>query len=139
MASAKGATYLTPGDMRRLRRIIMIARVMDTAIRVPGLGIRIGMDSVLGLVPGVGDLAGAAIGLAIINEGRRLGLPHAQLARMLVNLGIDAAFGTVPVVGDVFDVYFKSHRRNAAIVLEHLGITDDDLLDAPMPPPSRRR
>lgn len=139
MASAKGATYLTPGDIRRLRRVIMIARVMDTAIRIPGLGVRVGMDSVLGLVPGIGDLAGAAVGLAIINEGRRLGLPRALLARMLVNLGIDAASGTVPVLGDLFDVYFKSHRRNAAIVLEHLGITDDDLLDAPVPRPARAK
>ncbi|MBB3350224.1 hypothetical protein FHT70_000125 [Rhizobium sp. BK049] len=99
---------------------------MDTAVRLP-FGVRIGADSVLGLIPAVGDVAGSLIGLFIIDEARRLGLPAHKLARMAVNLGVDAACGTVPLVGDLFDVYFKSHRRNVGIILEHFGISEDEL------------
>jgi len=106
----------------RIRRAIRLARLMDTAVRIPGLGIRFGADAILGLIPGIGDIAGSLVGLVIINEARRLGLPRDKLARMLVNLGLDAASGTIPIAGDLFDVYFKSHRRNAQIILDHFGV-----------------
>lgn len=105
--------------LRRLRRISRLARTMDTAIRVPGTGIRFGADSIIGLVPGIGDAAGGLIGLYMVNEARKLGLPAHKLARMLGNIGLDALVGSVPLLGDVFDVYFKSHRRNADLVLDH--------------------
>jgi len=106
----------------RIRRAIRLASLMDTAARIPGLGIRFGADAILGLIPGIGDIAGSLVGLVIINEARRLGLPRDKLARMLVNLGLDAASGTIPIAGDLFDVYFKSHRRNAQIILDHFGV-----------------
>ncbi|ARO33909.1 hypothetical protein NXC14_PC00373 (plasmid) [Rhizobium sp. NXC14] len=117
---------LTALARERIRRAAAIARLMDTAVRLP-FGVRIGADSVLGLIPAVGDVAGSLIGLFIIDEARRLGLPAHKLARMAVNLGVDAACGTVPLVGDLFDVYFKSHRRNVGIILEHFGISEDEL------------
>ncbi|MGG7576972.1 DUF4112 domain-containing protein [Rhizobium sp. Nf11,1] len=117
---------LTALERERIRRAAAIARLMDTAVRLP-FGVRIGADSVLGLIPAVGDVAGSLIGLFIIDEARRLGLPAHKLARMAVNLGVDAACGTVPLVGDLFDVYFKSHRRNVGIILEHFGISEDEL------------
>ncbi|MBB5551123.1 DUF4112 domain-containing protein [Rhizobium lentis] len=126
MPAAK-ATYLTAAELEKIRRAVGIARLMDTAVRLPFIGVRIGADSVLGLLPGIGDVATSLIGLYILNEARRLGVPNHKLARMAVNLGIDAAGGTVPLVGDLFDVYFKSHRRNVGIILEHFGISEDEL------------
>lgn len=111
-------------EWRRVQRLERIARLMDTAIRVPGIGWRLGADSILGLVPGVGDMAGALVGLLFINEARRLGLPNAKLMRMAANLGVDAALGSVPIAGDLFDVYFKSHRRNMQIIREHFSISE---------------
>ncbi|MDP9762496.1 hypothetical protein QE432_001964 [Agrobacterium sp. SORGH_AS 745] len=96
----------------RLRRMRGLARLMDTALRIPGTHFSFGADSIIGLVPGLGDFAGAAISLYIVNEARRLGVPNDKLVKMLVNIGFDAAAGSVPLVGDLFDVYFKSNRRN---------------------------
>lgn len=110
---------------RRLGRLLMIARVMDTAVVVPGTNIRFGADAVLGLIPGGGDLIGAAISLAIVNEARRLGVPKALLAQMIVNVGLDAVLGSVPLLGDAFDVYFKANRRNAQLVLDHFNANND--------------
>jgi hypothetical protein len=111
----------------RLRRMRGLARLMDTALRIPGTRFSFGADSVIGLVPGVGDLAGAAIGLYIVNEARRLGLPNDKLFKMLFNLGVDAAAGSIPLIGDLFDLYFKSNRRNLDLVLQHFGFNDSDL------------
>ncbi|MDB5556085.1 MAG: hypothetical protein JWL86_6069 [Rhizobium sp.] len=104
---------------RRLRRLQTVATIMDTAIAIPGTNISFGADSLLGLVPGVGDFAGALVGLAIVNEARRLGVPGHKMGRMIANIGLDTIVGAVPLLGDVFDVYFKSHRRNVQIVLDH--------------------
>ena len=110
---------------RRLRRLQTIATVMDTAITIPGTGIRFGADSILGLVPGIGDLAGAAVGFAIVNEARKLGVPKEKMARMVYNVGLDALAGSVPLVGDLFDLYFKSHRRNVQLILDHFNVDRD--------------
>lgn len=117
---ARQAEGLSDFD-RRLRRLTTIAQLMDTALVVPGTNIRFGADAVLGLIPGAGDLIGAAISLAIVNEARRLGVPNALLARMIVNIGFDAVLGAVPLLGDAFDVYFKANRRNAQLALEHFN------------------
>ena len=127
MPTSTSTERLTSIERDRIQRAARIARLMDTAVRLPVLGVRIGADSVLGLLPGVGDVATSLIGLYILNEARRLGVPNHKLARMAVNLGIDAAGGTVPLVGDLFDVYFKSHRRNVGIILDHFGISEDEL------------
>ena len=108
------------GDrQRRIRRLQTIARMMDTAFAIPGTNIRFGADALLGLIPGVGDIVGAAISLAIVNEARLLGVSNAVIAKMLVNIGLDAVVGGVPLLGDAFDIYFKANRRNAQLLLEH--------------------
>ncbi|CAD7038861.1 hypothetical protein REJC140_00677 [Pseudorhizobium endolithicum] len=112
---------------RRLRRLNNLARFLDTALRVPGTSTRLGADSLIGLLPIVGDASGAIVGLAIVNEGRRLGLPSEKLARMLTNIAVDAVVGAVPLLGDAFDIYFKAHRRNIGIILEHFGVDATDL------------
>ena len=113
--------------LARLRRIRGLARLMDTALRVPGTRISLGADSVLGLIPGIGDFAAAAISLVIVNEARRLGVANDKLVKMLVNVGFDTVAGSVPVLGDVFDVYFKSNRRNLQLLLHHFGLAHADL------------
>ncbi|MGF9562132.1 DUF4112 domain-containing protein [Neorhizobium sp. JUb45] len=113
--------------LRRLRRLSGIARLMDTAIRIPGTGIRFGADSVMGLVPVIGDAGGALIGLYIVNEARRMGVPADKLAQMVGNIALDSVVGSVPVFGDLFDVYFKSHRRNVDMIMQHFGVMPDDL------------
>lgn len=113
--------------LKRLRRLHGIARLMDTAIRIPGTGIRFGADSVFGLVPVIGDAGGALVGLYIVNEARRMGVPTNKLVQMLGNLGMDAVVGSVPVAGDLFDLFFKSHRRNFDLILDHFGMQREDL------------
>lgn len=125
-----GRAGLDADKMRRIARLAKLARLMDTAIRIPGTGIRFGADSVLGLLPVVGDASGAVIGLVIVNEARRLGLPPEKLARMVANIATDAVVGSVPLVGDLFDVYFKSHRRNAQIIFEHFDVSADEVMKA---------
>jgi hypothetical protein len=113
--------------LRRLRRLSGIARLMDTAIGIPGTRLRLGADSILGLVPVIGDASGALVGLYIVNEARRMGVPNDKLGRMLGNLAADAVVGSVPVAGDLFDLFFKSHRRNLDIILEHFDVKAEEL------------
>ena len=113
--------------LRKLRRIQRVARLMDTAIGIPGTRFRFGADSIMGLVPVVGDAGGALVGLYIINEARRMGVPNDKLAQMLGNLAADAVVGSIPVAGDVFDLFFKSHRRNLHIILDHFQVRPEEL------------
>ena len=101
-------------------RIQALAHVMDSAFTVPGTNVRVGLDAVLGLIPGIGDAVSAALSSYIVWEARRLGLPRWKIARMMGNVAMDAMVGVVPLVGDLFDVAFKANRRNLRIVLDHL-------------------
>lgn len=120
-------------DLRRLRRLSAVAGLMDTAVAIPFTRFRIGADSVLGLVPGIGDAAGALVSIYLINEARLLGIPNEKLARMLGNVGVDVVVGAVPLLGDVFDVYFKSNKRNVDLALDHFGLSRDDVRQTAMP------
>ncbi|MEK7954480.1 DUF4112 domain-containing protein [Luteolibacter soli] len=89
-----------------------VASLMDDFIRIPGTNIRIGLDPILGLFPGLGDTVASLVGLAIINEAGRRGVSRKVLIAMALNILANAAVGAVPVVGDLFSVWFKSNRRN---------------------------
>jgi hypothetical protein len=117
-------------QLRRIRRIHGIARLMDTAIRIPGTGIRFGADSVFGLIPVIGDAGGALVGLYILNEARRLGVPPGKLVQMFGNIAADSLLGSVPIAGDLFDVFFKSNRRNLDIILDHFSVRAEELRKA---------
>ncbi|WP_146588033.1 DUF4112 domain-containing protein [Puniceibacterium confluentis] len=107
-------------DFRALARAESLARRMDTAFRIPFTGIRVGWDSLLGLIPGVGDTV-TLLPLAYhLHTAHRLGLPRAGMARMALNSGADWLIGLVPLVGDLFDVGFKSNLRNAALLRAHV-------------------
>ncbi len=125
--AADEAAFTHAEKMRRLERMARFARTMDTAFRIPMTNVRFGADAVISLVPGLGDLAAAGMGLFVVNEARKLGLPWHKIARMVGNLGIDAVFGAAPVVGTVFDVFFKAHMRNIDIILDHFDYRPDDL------------
>ena len=103
-----------------LKRLRWLANFLDTAIRLPG-GFRFGADSVIGLAPGVGDVATALIACYFVYEGHRLGLPRSKLARMAGNVGLDLVLGALPVLGDLFDTIFKANVRNLRIIEEHVA------------------
>ena len=112
---------LPPGEEARLRRVRAVADFLDNSLRVPGIGFPIGWDSVIGLVPGVGDAVTGALACWIILQARRLGVPKRTLVRMLANAGVDLAGGTLPLVGDAFDVVFKANRKNLRLIEAHLA------------------
>jgi hypothetical protein len=112
-----------PSREDAIARVTMVAKLMDSAFVIPGLNRRVGLDSVLGLVPGIGDALSAALASYIIWEARQLGLPRWKIARMIGNVAVDTTIGAIPLAGDLFDVFFKSNERNLRIIHEHLGIT----------------
>jgi Domain of unknown function (DUF4112) len=103
---------------RRLRRI---AKLMDSQVRVPLIGLRVGADALLGLVPGIGDALSGLIGAYLIYEAQRLGIPRSALLRMIVNVVFDTAVGAIPVAGDIWDFFFRSNDRNMQILARHIG------------------
>jgi hypothetical protein len=99
--------------------LVRLGRLLDSSIRLPS-GYRIGLDGLVGLVPGIGDALGAVMSLYIIARARRLGMPRRVLARMLLNVGTETLIGTVPLLGDWFDFAFKANERNLALLRRHL-------------------
>lgn len=105
-----------PSTARELRRL---AWLLDDSIPLPG-GYRVGLDGVVGLVPGLGDAVGLAASSWILLRARSFGIPRVVMARMVGNVLLDAAIGAVPVLGDLFDFAFKANRRNILLIEEYL-------------------
>ena len=103
-----------------LKRIDRLGYLLDNSIRIPGIGYRVGYDAIIGLIPGVGDLAGFALSAYIVVEASRFRLPKATLARMVFNVGLEAIVGVVPFLGDLFDATFKANARNLSLLHAHL-------------------
>jgi len=104
-----------------LARARTLTNLLDNAVRVPGTSMRFGLDPVLGLIPGLGDVAGAALSGYVVLLASQLGAPTTVIVRMLGNVVIDTVGGTVPVIGDLFDAGWKSNSRNLALLERHLG------------------
>jgi Domain of unknown function (DUF4112) len=104
----------------RIARIDALATLLDTALVIPGTGVRFGLDALIGLVPGVGDIITTALSLFIVHEAHQLGAPGHVIARMLGNVALDGVFGAVPLVGDAFDVVWRANRRNMRLLREWL-------------------
>ena len=104
-------------DLRRFADLI--ARILDTSFRIPGTGIRFGLDPLLGLLPGAGDAVASLIGSTILILAAKLQVPRIVLIRMSSNMAINAIVGAVPFVGDAFSVWFRSNTRNAELLRRH--------------------
>jgi hypothetical protein len=107
-----------PASIRR--RIEAMEMMLEGLFVIPGTNRRVGLDSLVGLIPVVGDLATAAMGAWIVWEARNLGLPKWQLARMAANVGLDTLIGAIPFAGDAFDFLFKSNTKNLRIIRKHM-------------------
>lgn len=107
-----------PASVRR--RIETMEAMLEGLFVLPGTNRRVGLDSLVGLIPVVGDIATAAMGAWIVWEGRNLGMSKWQLTRMAANVGIDTAVGAIPFAGDLFDFLYKSNSKNLRIVRKHL-------------------
>jgi len=118
--AAPPAVSLTPGDRRRLERLERLAAFLDNALRIPGTRFRIGLDPIVGLVPGLGDALGTAFAGYILLEAVRLGVSGPVFTRMVANIAIDTAIGAIPGVGDLFDFAWKSDAMNVALLRAHL-------------------
>jgi hypothetical protein len=110
-----------------LDRIRKLSRLMDNAIRIPGTPFRIGLDPIMGLVPGAGDVVATAFSAYIIYLAARFNLPREVITKMIFNIGLEAAVGTIPLVGDLFDAYYKSNIRNLALLEQHLDVVEPEL------------
>lgn len=106
-----------------LVRLEALAKVMDSAFKIPGTDVRMGFDALLGLLPVIGDAISGAISSYLIWEAKRLGVPKLVLGRMVANTAIDTALGAVPVIGDLFDVAYRSNSKNVALLRRHLEKT----------------
>jgi hypothetical protein len=105
----------TRDAQRHFHGVRQLVNLLDTAFELPIVGWRIGLDPIIGLIPGVGDAITTVISLYIVVSALKLGAPRIVVARMLVNVLIDALLGAVPIVGDVFDLWFKANARNLAL------------------------
>jgi hypothetical protein len=103
----------------RIARLDKLATLLDIAFRIPFTKFRFGVDGLIGLAPGLGDIVTTGLSLWIVHEAYRLGVPKPMLVRMLGNVAVDGLIGVVPVAGDVFDVLWRANRRNVRILREH--------------------
>jgi hypothetical protein len=95
--------------------------VLDEAFRIPGTRIRFGLDGIIGLIPGLGDVVAGVLALVIPLAAWIRGVPYITLVRMATNLGIGVLVGSVPIIGDVFDISWKANRRNYRLLQRHIG------------------
>jgi Domain of unknown function (DUF4112) len=112
---ARGAWLFRDQTLQRLEILL------DEAFRVPGTQIRFGLDGIIGLVPGLGDVIVGVLSLIIPIAAWIRGVPYITLIRMATNIGIGVLVGSIPLLGDVFDVVWKTNRRNYLLLQRHLG------------------
>ena len=101
-------------------RVEALEKLLERAFHIPGTKIPFGLDSIIGLVPVLGDLITAAMGAYMVWEARNLGMSKWQLIRMTANVGIDTAIGAIPLVGNAFDLVWRSNTKNLRIIKKHL-------------------
>lgn len=93
--------------------------LLDSQFRVPGTNIRFGLDAIVGLIPGIGDISTPVFAALLLLQGVRMRLPIVVQARMVLNAAIDMLFGFVPILGDLIDIGFKANLRNLALLERH--------------------
>ena len=100
----------------------LLAWLLDNSIPIPGTGRRIGIDALIGLIPGAGDIVSGGLGLLVVVRAAQRGLPTIVLARMLVNVALDFSIGAIPILGDLFDMWFKSNVRNIGLMRRYVTV-----------------
>lgn len=103
-----------------LSRLRTISKVFDELVHIPGTNMRFGLDALMGLLPGGGDLVGGAVSAYAIVVAGKLGAPASVIARMALNIVVDALVGTIPLLGDLFDASWKANRKNLAILEQYV-------------------
>ena len=116
-----------------LNRIRKFSRLMDSAFGIPGTKFRIGLDPIIGLVPGAGDLVDTAFSAYLIYLATRFNIPRETLGKMIYNISLEAVVGSVPLVGDIFDAFYKSNMRNLALLEAHLEAVEPELTEVAKP------
>ncbi|ELY81385.1 DUF4112 domain-containing protein [Natrinema gari] len=111
----------TTVDEAAIKRMRVVAHALDEGLRVPGTGVRVGLDPIVGILPGAGDAAAAVVSLYLAAESARLGVSQSTLLRMLANIGIDTVIGSVPLLGVAFDAVWKANKRNLKLALKDLA------------------
>ena len=101
-------------------RVEAMEKILERAFVIPGINRPVGVDSIVGLIPVVGDVVTALMGAYIVWEARNLGMSRLQLTRMAANVGFDTALGAIPFAGDIFDFFWRSNSRNLRIIRKHL-------------------
>jgi len=97
-----------------------VAYILDDLIKVPGTNKRIGLDPLIGLIPGFGDFATSTVGLTLLATGAKKKVPKSVYLRMMANWTLNALVGAIPILGDIFSFWYKSNRRNHALLRSHL-------------------
>jgi hypothetical protein len=110
------ATRRTP----QVERLKLLTRLLDNAFQIPGTQFRIGLDAIVGIIPGIGDAIGAVFSAFIVFQAARLGVSRATLARMMGNVVLDTVIGEIPLLGDLFDAGWKANTKNMALLEAHL-------------------
>jgi hypothetical protein len=113
--------------LETLNRIRKFSRLMDTAFGIPGTKFRFGLDPIIGLIPGLGDLISTLVSAYIIYLAMRFNLPKDMLAKMIFNVSLESVIGTIPFIGDIFDAFYKSNIRNLEILEQHLNQVGTEL------------
>lgn len=122
----QGDNRLSDEQQQILERLEHLSYLLDSAFGLPIIRYRVGLDTIIGLVPGVGDMLGALPSIYIIHQARRLGLPNGALLQMLLNLIPEVLIGSVPLVGDIFDAVWKANDRNLFLIKRYLGTVNED-------------
>ncbi len=111
--------FQSEGEGPSIPDLERLARWMDSLFSIPSIGLRFGLDSILGLIPGVGDTAASAVSLYILHAASRRGVSRLTMTRMALNIALDTIAGSIPVIGDVFDVYWKANQKNVELLKRH--------------------
>ncbi len=108
---------------KQLAQLDILADLMDSKFRLPGTPIRLGVDTLIGLIPGIGDTIGLGVSAYIITHAARLGAKKSIIQRMVFNVGLDWLVGLVPLLGDLFDMGWKANNRNIKLLMDYLETT----------------
>jgi hypothetical protein len=123
--ATRGRHTRPPDQAESEQRLDRLAWLLDDLFRIPGLRWRVGLDALIGLVPGVGDTITTAVSIYVLTAAVQSRVPRVTVLRMALNLAIDYALGSVPVVGDLFDVWWKANQRNLALLRRRATVAPD--------------